>query len=287
MALTWFVNPGSVGRPEGGDWRASYAILECANGELKADHRRVEYDLARVVRAVHAAGLPKEFVDVFREARSLDQLAGERRNPGARGKGISSRQLDAVMTLARSCQYEREHTHHVTRLALDLFDGLKSLHRMGPRERFQLQCGALLHDIGWTEGRQGHHRTAMQRILSDPLLPFEQRQREIIALVARYHRKSLPRAEDRYFASLSKTDQHRVEVLAGFLRVADGLDRSHAGVVRRLQCRATSQQVTINCHVNGQAEAEFVTAKRKADLVERVFGRRWVFRSLAGPIEGS
>ena len=191
------------------------------------------------------------------------------------------------MTLARSCQYEREHTHHVMKLALDLFDSLKSLHHMGPHERFHLQCGALLHDIGWTEGRQGHHRTAMKRILSDPLLPFEQRQREIVALVARYHRKTLPQATDKYFAGLSQTDRHRVEVLAGFLRVADGLDRSHAGVVRRLQCRVSSQQVTISCHVNGPADAEFITAKRKADLLERVFGRRWVFRSLTGSMERS
>ena len=66
----WFVNPGSVGRPEGGDWRASYALLDLAGGDLKVEHRRVEYDIDRVVRAVQAAGLPDSFADVFRQGRS-------------------------------------------------------------------------------------------------------------------------------------------------------------------------------------------------------------------------
>ncbi|MBN1361123.1 MAG: YfcE family phosphodiesterase [Sedimentisphaerales bacterium] len=279
--LTWFVNPGSVGRPEGGDWRASYAMLEFADDGLKVEHRRVPYDIDRVVRAVHAAGLPKEFVDVFRRAKSLDQLAEENHRPlPRRHERAPDRRLDVVLALARSCEYERAHTHQVTRLALQIFDGLKNLHRLGLRARFQLQCGALLHDIGWLEGRQGHHKTAMKRIMADPRLPFERRERTIIALVARYHRKALPQATDEYFCELSQPDQRRVEMMASILRVADGLDRSHASLVQSVRCRVSTRQIMLACRARGDLDVEIAAARKKADLMERVFGRRFVLRRL-------
>ncbi len=273
VGQTWFVNPGSVGRPEGGDWRASYAILEFVGGGLKVDHRRVAYDIDRVVRAIHAAGLPKDFIDVFRKAKSLDQLEDPGDGPRERSKKRSQVVLDAVLAVAQSCQYEREHTHHVTKLALEMFDALKELHRMGSRERFWLQCGALLHDIGWTEGQQGHHRTARRLILADPRLPFERRERTLVALIARYHRKALPNAEDKYFGRLTPADQRRVRVLAGILRVADGLDRGHRSVTQSLRCKVSARRIAIVCDVTGTAEAELIAAQKKADLLEQAFSR--------------
>ncbi len=280
-ALAWFVNPGSVGRPEGGDWRASYAMLEFADEGLKVNHCRVPYDIDRVVRAVHAAGLPKAFIDVFRKARSLDQLADEETVVRqVRDQSVRNRQLDAVLVLARSCDYERVHTHQVTKLALGLFDGLKDLHRLGPRARFQLQCGALLHDIGWTEGRQGHHKTAMKRIMADPRLQFDSRERRIVALIARYHRKALPKADDTHVEDLGAADRRRVEMLAAILRVADGLDRSHDNIVQAVRCRVFARQITIRCRVKAPAEAECAAAEKKADLMEKVFARHVVCRSV-------
>jgi len=273
---TWFVNPGSVGRPEGGDWRASYALLEFADGDLKVGHRRVEYDIDRVVRAVHAAGLPDDFVAVFRRARSLDQLWEETggthdsaRQPNNGHKGA----LDAVLALARSCDYERKHTDQVTRLALQIFDELEALHGLGSQERFWLQCGALLHDIGWLEGAQGHHKTALRLILADPRLPWALREREIVGLIARYHRKALPDERHEYFADLSRADRHRVRVLAGILRVADGLDRSHTSIVRRVACDVSDAKIAFVCAGASRAEIEMEAAGKKADLLEQVFKR--------------
>jgi putative phosphoesterase len=268
-----FINPGSVGRPEGGDGRASYALVAFSGGALKVGHRRVPYDIERVVRAVHAAGLPKEYVEVFRQAKSLDQLWHDTGESSRWRRGQSEKVLQAVLALATRCRYEREHTHQVTRLALDLFDQLKSLHQMGAQERFWLQCGALLHDIGWTEGQQGHHKTAMRLIMADPRLPLERREREIVALVARYHRKALPNDEHRHYGNLTAADQRRVGMLGGILRVADGLDRTHGSVVQALTCKASNREIVITCNVREAADSEVATAKKKADLLESVLGR--------------
>lgn len=275
----WFVNPGSVGRPEAGDWRAAYALLEFSNGTLKVGHRRVPYDIDRVARAVHAAGLPGEFIDVFRKGKSLDQLRDDGETADGTHEAQSDKRLEAVLALATDCQYEREHTHQVTRLALEIFDALQEAHRMGPEERFRLHCAALLHDIGWVEGPQGHHKTAMRLIVSDPRLPFRRSQRQMIALIARYHRKALPDVRHKYYENLSDVEQHCVSVLAGILRVADGLDRSHGRVVRGVRCQVSDRRVVVLCDVRGPAEAELAAATKKADLFEKAFGRRLVLKT--------
>ena len=54
-------NPGSVGQPRDGDWRASYAVVEKSAGELRVQHRRVEYDLEKAQKKIRDAGLPEDF----------------------------------------------------------------------------------------------------------------------------------------------------------------------------------------------------------------------------------
>jgi len=270
---TLFVNPGSVGRPEGGDWRASYALLTITDGQVKADLLRTPYDIERVVRAIHAAGLPKDYIDVFRQAKSLDQLWRDEGRSGLRADGGSEKALEAVLRLAARCRYERDHTHQVVRLALEIFDGLKDLHRMGPQKRFWLQCGALLHDIGWAEGRKAHHKTSLRLTMAAPELPFERREREIIGLIARYHRKALPSCNHRYYGNLSGGDQHCVRVLGGILRIADGLDRSHRSVIETVRCEASDSKITLAGSARIVAGAELAAARKKADLLTEAFNR--------------
>ena len=157
--------------------------------------------------------------------------------------------LPAVIHLAETCNYEVEHTHQVTRLALRLYDELSTLHQLGNRERFWLQCAALLHDIGWIEGRKGHHKAALRIILTTPMLPFDSKERLIIGSIARYHRRALPDLSHDHFESLSPEEQQIVRILAAILRMADGLDCIHQNRVRDVTCKVTKQRVNVTCTV--------------------------------------
>ena len=198
---------------------------------------------------------------------------GARTHPPARDAALKS-----VLALADQCGYDREHTHQVTRVALKLFDDLKSLHRMGPQERFSLQCGALLHDIGWCEGQKGHHKTAMRIILAADGLRLNDRRRAMVAQIARYHRKAPPKAGHAAYQALSAADRRRVDVLAGILRVADGLDRSHESLVGEVVCKVTAKAVTLCCRTTAEATLERLAATKKADLFEAALGRKLVLR---------
>lgn len=51
------LNPGSVGQPRDGDWRASFALLDPETGQV--EQRRVEYELERTQMDIRSAGLPE------------------------------------------------------------------------------------------------------------------------------------------------------------------------------------------------------------------------------------
>jgi putative phosphoesterase len=78
---TWFVNPGSVGRPDDGDPRAAYAVLEFSPGELKIELLRIDYDAQRAAEAIRARGLPEAFARMTLLGRSLDWI--KENDPGA------------------------------------------------------------------------------------------------------------------------------------------------------------------------------------------------------------
>jgi hypothetical protein len=284
---THFVNTGSVGRPDDGDPRACYAILRTRPGDaergLHVQHYRLAYDVEAAAAAIRAEGLPEAFAQMLIQGRDLDGVMSlpeawvtPGRNSLPWGGVEGERRMRAVLRLASSCDYEQEHTHHVTRLSLRLFDELRPLHRLGAAERFWLRCGALLHDIGWIEGQKGHHKTSLHVILKAPDLPLAERERLIVGSIARYHRGALPKDKHQHFAALSPVDQRIVTILAALLRVADGLDRTHYRVVQDLRCDVSPQRVTVDCLANGNAELERERALEKGDLLMRAFDRELV-----------
>ncbi|NIA21324.1 MAG: HD domain-containing protein [Anaerolineaceae bacterium] len=192
--------------------------------------------------------------------------------------------LKAVVNLARRCHYEQQHAHQVTRLALALFDELQSLHDFGQDERFLLQCGAMLHDIGWTQGQRRHHKAALRIIIEADALPLGKRERLLVASIARYHRKALPGNRHEHFAALGPSDQQRVRVLAAILRVADGLDRSHQGLVRGLACEISPERIVVRCDAPGPAAPEVRAATAKGNLLEDVFGRKLLIDMAGKPV---
>jgi putative phosphoesterase len=70
----WFINPGSVGRPDDGDPRASYAALEIEPQRVHVEHYRVDYDVQRLVQALRENGLPEAFAQMFLQGRNLDAI---------------------------------------------------------------------------------------------------------------------------------------------------------------------------------------------------------------------
>lgn len=183
-----------------------------------------------------------------------------------------------VLRLGKECRYKQGHSHQVARLALSLFDQLSPLHRLNSQSRYLLRWSSLLHDIGWLNGRQRHHKSSRDIILKTRYLPFAPRDRKVVALTARYHRRALPKNSHKCYGNLSAVCKKEINVLASFLRIADGLDRQHINSVRILDCRVSAKNVTLVVFSNKFSEEERRAALKKSDLFKKVFKRTLAIR---------
>ena len=264
VGRTLFVNPGGVGRSFDGDPRASYAVLDIRKKKISVEPFRVRYDAKPLVREMRDRGFPSRLIDSLTRARSLDDL---QTTPDARRKGT----LHAARRLAHRCPGSQGHFEQVRRLALSLFDGLYPGDTFA-RERFWLEMAAILHDVGMAQGVAGHHKASRDIILGARGLPVSDEERRIIALVARYHRRGLPRTGHAYYRDLSFVQQEIVAALAAILRVADGLDRTHRSAVREVHVHRKMEDWTLDVWVRGEGVEEQKAALRKGDLWGQVWG---------------
>ncbi|GMV51560.1 Ppx/GppA family phosphatase [Nitrospirales bacterium NOB] len=204
-------------------------------------------------------GIIYDFVQRHREG-----IQAERDIPDVRRRNI--------LSLARRCHVPEAHALHVAALALQLFDQTTSLHGYGAREREWLEFAAVLHDIGYMINSRQHHKHAYYLIKHSDLSGFTADEIDLIANIARYHRRSVPGRKHEEYTALPNAMQRIVTRLSAFLRIADGLDRSQFGVVQQLSV-ALDKTVLISVRVSGDAELELWAARSRSDLFEKVFKR--------------
>jgi len=204
----------------------------------------------------------------LREGLLLDYLTGHKRSV-ARAEAYPDVRRRSVIALAERCHYHEAHARQVAALALGLFDATASRHGLLAPERSLLEYAALLHDIGRHISYPDRHRHTEYLIRNGGLRGFDPREVEIMALVGRYHRRGVPRKKNVAFAALSRPDRETVRVMAGLLRLADALDRSHRGVVKAVAVSESSRGLRLRCEVEGDAGLEQWASGRRGDLLER------------------
>lgn len=212
----------------------------------------------------------------LREGVLLDTL---QRRDGTTLHHLSDLARNSVRQLMVQCDEEPEHSSHVAHLAVRLFDETAALHGLDDACREYLEAGALLANVGLFVSHSQHHLHSYYLIRhSDRLAGLTDDEIEIIAQVARYHRKSGPKDRHAAFAALRPDDQHTVHHLAALLRVAIGLDRGHAGNVVDVRVTSTSDEVTITAVGRKGADLalELYAANERRSLLEEVAGRRVV-----------
>ncbi len=178
----------------------------------------------------------------------------------------------SVIELGERCNYLAPHAQQVARLALAVFDGLKTRHRLGQQERDWLEYGALLHDIGTHISYERHHKHAYYLVKHGGLRGFEPDEVTIIGLVARYHRQATPKASHEGYKSLSKPKRRAVRVLGAIVRLAEGLDRSHAQVVAGVRVTGSGGRLTLGLKASGDAELELWAAERQSAALAEELG---------------
>jgi exopolyphosphatase/guanosine-5'-triphosphate,3'-diphosphate pyrophosphatase len=184
------------------------------------------------------------------------------------------RRVQAAEAFGRSLRFEERHALQVKRLAEALFDGLAGPLGLDPDARDLLSAAALLHDVGYVVSYRQHHKHTYRLIAHASLEGYTPRERELLALVARYHRRAAPKKRHRAWAGLPREDRTLVVQLAAVLRLADALDRRHSQRLKDLRCRVTDDEVRLVLRSERDLLIETHAADEKSRLFEKIFGRR-------------
>jgi putative phosphoesterase len=269
-----FINPGSVGRPGDGIPQTAYAIISF--NPFHVELARLKYDVKGAADALRKKGLPESFSQMLLCGVSLDAILKEDQSRENSMVQDFKKTKKVIAEISKKYWPDINHYIQVNKLALKLFDGLPKLHQLGARERCWLECGAILHDIGLSKARGGHHKESAKIILNDTQMPFSSQERRIIASIARYHRKALPKQSHINVATLNRETLHKIKVLSSFLRVADSLDYTHQSIVESLNIKTDAKKVTIECLSKNRSVLEEQVFNKKKDLFEKIFAKKMV-----------
>jgi exopolyphosphatase/guanosine-5'-triphosphate,3'-diphosphate pyrophosphatase len=189
---------------------------------------------------------------------------------------LSVREL-SVLQLGRRVNFEEEHARTVARLALELFDTAQQngLHDLNSADRELLRYAALLHDSGAFIAYPNHQAHTYYLVHNAGLLGFDEAEIELIAATTLFHRRNGPSEKYREFAALSKADQDRVRFLSMLLRLAESLDRSHAGLVQHASLKSIGKKrACLEVTSDRDCSLELWAVNTQLDHFRKVFRRQ-------------
>jgi exopolyphosphatase/guanosine-5'-triphosphate,3'-diphosphate pyrophosphatase len=180
--------------------------------------------------------------------------------------------ISSAMQLGRKFAFDEGHATVVANLSLQIFDQTRSSHELDAESRTLLEVAALLHDIGQFIGASNHHKHTLYILEANSVIGLTAAQMTIVANVARYHRKSVPKLGHKNYEQLSQKQKNMVLVLAAILRIANALDRDRSSSVKGVEL--TFKKPKFSMRLKG--EGDLLLAKwaltTRSDLFEQVFG---------------
>jgi exopolyphosphatase/guanosine-5'-triphosphate,3'-diphosphate pyrophosphatase len=192
---------------------------------------------------------------------------------GYKRTDLSRQVIHSARNLAKKYKADEAHASAVSAVSLKLFDLLREDHGLGSRERLLLEIAALLHDIGSFISNSNHHKHGFYLIDAAEIFGLRRVDKDIVANVVRYHRRSIPKPTHIPYISLPKPERAVVSKLAALLRVAEALDASHQQKCRDFTLERDGDTLTLWVpDTVGDISLERQSLIRKSDMLTDVLG---------------
>ena len=221
----------------------------------------------------------------FLRATSLDRLIScgvsmrdgllldlARRVTGDEDPELAESVVRSARSIGEKYRYDARHGEHVAALSLRLFDELQKEHGLTPRHRLLLHVAGILHEAGKFVSNRAHHKHSYYLIANSEVFGLRRDELQVVADVARYHRRAEPKATHFEYLTLPREDRVAVNKLAAILRVADALERGHAQQVRDFQVELRPGELIL--YVSGVTDLtlERQAIAEKGDMFEDTYG---------------
>jgi exopolyphosphatase/guanosine-5'-triphosphate,3'-diphosphate pyrophosphatase len=202
--------------------------------------------------------------DLFEQFSSADDSTSLQRN--------LSHVRSYAIEVGRRYAFDEKHALHAVKLAMQIFDQTRGIHNLGGEERALLEIATLVHDIGHFVNSSNHHEHSAYIIRSSHFVGLSEEERELVALIARYHRGEIPSNRDDNFARLSKTHKNTVVVLAAIIRLIEELDREHLRRVSKIVIRKRGRILTMKLPARTRLLVERMGAESRKSALEDCLG---------------
>lgn len=183
----------------------------------------------------------------------------------------------AARHIGKRYRFDRKHTEHVERYAMEIFDNTRRIHGLSDRERLLLQLATILHEIGKYISVTNHNTRTYHIIQTSEIIGIDNREREIIACTARFYVHT-DLQTDKYFQYLPLEERATVAKLSAILRVADALDASHKQKIKTISVTTQKDLLVIACDSSSDLTYEQWAFETKTGLFRQVFGYQPVLK---------
>jgi exopolyphosphatase/guanosine-5'-triphosphate,3'-diphosphate pyrophosphatase len=183
--------------------------------------------------------------------------------------------LASALQIGRKYMFDEQHGLTVARYAAQLFDETRSLHNLSIEYRTLLEVAALLHDVGTFISATDHHKHTFYLLTATPVIGLSKQQNLLVANIARYHRKSMPKVSHEAYAMLSTKERVIVSKLAALLRLADAMDNEHESRVQSFEVEIKKPRFIMRLKGEGDLLLEKWALMKKASMFEQVFNFRF------------
>lgn len=202
------------------------------------------------------------------------ELAETAREEHVKAEGAHSKALlTAARGFANRVDHDTTHGEHVRVLARELFHQLRDVHRIPDDKGVLLEVAALLHDVGEVVNQRGHHKHSEYMIRWGRIPGLDDTARELVAVMARTHRKDAARAKEIINStSLPKDTRGQLRKLTALLRLADGLDFEHRSRVEQVVCTRMGNAIVLDLVVRDGPSRSDAAMLNKADLLREELG---------------
>ncbi|BBH40092.1 exopolyphosphatase [Microcystis viridis NIES-102] len=156
----------------------------------------------------------------------------------------------SVLKIAKKYQVNLESAERIAAFSLSLFEQTQAqLHSWNQEAKDLLWAAAILHNSGLYVSHAAHHKHSYYLIRNGELLGYTEIELEVIANIARYHRKSKPKKRHDDFMKLTEYYQYMVRHLSAILRLAVALDRRQIGAIKKIECKYDPEYRTLHLHL--------------------------------------
>ncbi len=193
---------------------------------------------------------------------------------GQEDEDILAGVIQSAVTLAEKYRVDPEHARTVADLSLRIFDELLPEHGLGSRPRLLLRIAALLHEIGGFVSSQAHHKHGYYLIIHSEIFGLSPAEVRLVAHIARYHRRSVPKPSHLDYMSLPRESRVVVNKLAAILRVADAMSRGRVHRKSKFEFQRGDDEFIITIPGVSDLILEQRAIANKGDLFEDVYGMR-------------